>query len=76
MKRLTLALATMLVLMLTTVATATFPRTSCCASVVRLIPEILQKSAVLAFGAMPCSQRWNALAGRVIDGSLQNGYLT
>src|SRR5690349_5793578 len=60
--------------MLTTVETDTFPRTSCWASVVRLIPEILQTSAVLASGATPCSQRWNALAGRVIRGSLQNGW--
>jgi hypothetical protein len=40
-------------LMLTTVLSATFPRTSCCARVVRLTPEILQMSAVLAWGAIP-----------------------
>ena len=34
--------------MLTRVVSATFPRTSCWARVVRLIPEILQMSAVLA----------------------------
>ena len=54
-------------LMLTTVVSATLPRTSCWARVVRLIPEIRQTSAVLASGAMPCSQRWNALAGRGME---------
>ena len=40
-------------LMLTRVVSATLPRTSCWARVVRLIPEILQTSAVLAVGATP-----------------------
>src|SRR4051794_23849390 len=60
--------------MATTVLTETLPRTSCCARVVRLIPETLQTSAVLASGAMLCSQRWNALAERVMADSLQNGW--
>ena len=59
-------------LMLTTVASATLPRTSCCANVVRLTPDNLQTSAMLVSGAMPCSHRWNALAGSGMERSLLN----
>ncbi len=57
--------------MLTTVAAATFPLTSCCASVLRLIPAIRQISAVLTPGAARFSQCWNALAANGIGGFLQ-----
>ncbi|BAS13952.1 hypothetical protein AHiyo8_22550 [Arthrobacter sp. Hiyo8] len=61
-------------LMLTSELSATLPRTNCWASVVRFTPEKRQTSAVLVFGAIPCSQRWNALEGRDMNHFLLDGF--
>ena len=49
--------------MLTRVVSATLPRTSCWARVVRLIPEILQISAVLAVGSNAMKPELKRLGG-------------